>query len=570
MEKIWQVKEKKFDDPITQLLYNRGIIKDRTDKNSIDDFLQPDFEHDFHNPELLPDFAAAIKRIKKAIDGKEKIGIFADYDADGIPAAALLHKTFRLFGITPEIYIPTRQIGYGFNQSGIDYLIDKKCSLIISVDLGIKEFKLSNYIAEKNIDLIITDHHLPDDPPAGRLPRALAVINPKIAGSRYPFKELSGAGVVYKLIQGLARIYPKKINEQFLKWNLDLAAISTISDVVPLVDENRLIAKYGLLVLQKSRNLGVKAICQRAAINQQAINSYTVGFQLGPRINAPGRIDHATGSFQILVTEDPKEADELASHLEEQNIARQESMEKIFLQAAKTIEREGLTKDKIILLSDPDWSKGVIGPVASQIVEKYFRPTILFRDEGNQLIGSGRSIGSFNIVETLEKVKEYTKSFGGHAGAAGVRVAKSKYAKFQSAIVKIANQAMSDEDLLPKIKIDLELPKDKIGISLFKELQKFEPFGMGNPRPLFSSTNLRLVSHRYVGRENKHLQLRFALGTKEIKGIVFSSEINDKILSSGQMYDIAYNPGLNFWDGKWWLDLQIIDLKLLNTTIKLS
>lgn len=557
MEKVWEVKKKKFDDPLSQLLYNRGIIKNGNDEKAIADFLQPDFAKGFHRPELLPDFAAAIARIESAIENKEKIGIFADYDADGIPGAALLYKTFQLFDLVPEVYIPTRQIGYGFNQSGIDYLIEKKCSLIISVDLGIKEFELSEYISKKGIDLIITDHHLPDK----KLPKALAVINPKVAGCKYPFKELSGAGVVYKIIQGLAKIFPEKINEQFLKWNLDLAAISTISDVVPLMNENRLIAKYGLLVLRKSRNLGILAICRQAAIDEGKINSYVVGFQIGPRINAPGRIDHATGSFKILITDDFKEAEELAKHLDQQNTARQESMKKIFLQAAKIIERKNLLKDKILLLSDPDWSKGVIGPVASQIVENYFRPTFLFRDEGDLLVGSGRSIGSFNIIEALKKVKEYTISFGGHAGAAGVRVAKSKYRKFSSAIREVANLVILDEALLPKVKIDLELPKNKINIGLFRELEKFEPFGMGNPRPVFTSKNLRLISRRYVGRENKHLQLRFSSGSKELKGIIFSSEIDDKILNSGQMYDIAYNPGMNFWNGKWWLDLQVIDLK---------
>jgi len=557
MEKIWKIKKQKFSDPIVQLLYNRGIIEDRLSQKVIEDFLGPDFEKDFHNQELLPDFAIAINRIKKAIENKEKIGIFADYDADGIPGAALLYKTFQLFDITPEVYIPTRQMGYGFNRSGIDYLIDKKCSLIFSVDLGIKEFELAKYISKKGAELIITDHHLPDK----KLPKALAVINPKIAGCKYPFKDLAGAGVVFKIIQGLAKIYPKKITEGFLKWNLELPAISTISDVVPLLGENRVIAKFGLLVLRKSKSPGIKAICEKAAINQGEINSYTIGFQIGPRINAPGRIDYATESFEILVTDDLSEARELAAHLEEQNIRRQKAMAKIFLQASREIEKRNLLKDKIIILSDPDWSKGIIGPVASQIVEKYFRPTILFRDEGNQLVGSGRSITSFNLVEALEKVKEYTKNFGGHAGAAGVRVEKNKFAKFREAISKIANQAISDQDLLVKINIDLELAKDKINIGLFKELQKFEPFGMGNPRPIFVSSDLRLVSHRYVGKESKHLQLRFVLGTKEIKGIVFSSEIDDKILHAGEKYDIVYNPGLNFWDGKWWLDLQVIDIK---------
>lgn len=555
MQKVWEVKEKKYEDVILQLLFNRGI--DVGDKNSIESFLNPNFNRDFHDSFLLPDFKIAIKRIKKAIENKEKIGIYADYDADGIPGAALLFRTLKLFDIVPEIYIPTRTTGYGFNQSGLDYLINRGCKLIISVDLGIKEFKLSKYVGEKKVDLIITDHHLPDE----KLPLALAVINPKIKSSKYPFRELSGAGVVYKLIQGLAKIYPKKITESFLKWNLDLVAISTISDIVPLVDENRIIAKYGLLVLAKSKNLGVRAISKKAKITSDKFNSYSVGFQIGPRINAPGRIDHATASFEILVTDNEKEAEGLAAKLEEQNVHRQNSMERIFREAANKIERGGLLKEKIVILSDPNWPKGVIGPVASNLVEKYHRPVILFQETAEEFTGSCRSISGLNIVELLKNVEKFTIGFGGHAGAAGVQIKKTNFQKFKNKILAVAKNKISDSDLLPKLKIDLELLKNKISVGNFKEIEKLEPFGLGNPRPVFLTKSIKLLSHRLVGRDSKHLQFRFSLGFSEVKGISFNSEIEHTKLKIGENYDIVYTPGLNFWNGKWWSDLQIVDIK---------
>ena len=297
MNKVWKLKPKKFDDVVSQLLYNRGILGDKINLADVEKFLNPDFAKDFFQPKLLPDFPAAIKRIKMAVDGKEKIGIYADYDADGIPGAALLYKTLQKLGLKPEIYIPTRASGYGFNQAGIDYLIDAGCKLIISVDLGIREVKFARYILGKKVDLIITDHHEPGD----ELPKALAVVNPKRADSKYPFRELCGAGVVFKVVQGLAEVYSKIIDEKFLKWNLDLVAISTISDVVPLISENRTIAKFGLLVLRKTNNIGLQELYKVSAIDERKIDAYTVGFQIGPRINAPGRLDHATASFRLLV-----------------------------------------------------------------------------------------------------------------------------------------------------------------------------------------------------------------------------------------------------------------------------
>jgi len=388
------------------------------------------------------------------------------------------------------------------------------------------------------------------------------VVNPKRADSKYPFRELCGAGVVFKIVQGLAEVYPKIIDEKFLKWNLDLVAISTISDVVPLISENRTIAKFGLLVLRKTNNIGLQELYKVSAIDERKIDAYTVGFHIGPRINAPGRLDHATASFRLLISEDKNEAEETARHLQGQNEKRQVAMEEIFVAASKIIDREKLYENKIIIVSHKDWQKGVIGPVASRLVEKYFCPVIILAESDDTLDGSCRSIGNFNITEALSSAKKYLISFGGHAGAAGLHLKKKNYDSFMRCMIDYVKKNIAGEDLLPKINIDLELGKNRIGIGLFKDLEQLEPFGFGNPKPVFLTLKIRLIYHRVVGKGNNHLQLKFTNGIKEIKGIIFNHDNDLNLLKTGNFYDIVYNPGFNFWNGNNYLDLRIIDYKL--------
>lgn len=555
MNKLWALKSKKFEDPILQILYNRGIISDDND-SMLKKFLDPDFEKDFFDPELLPDFQLAMSRIKTAIENKEKVGIYADYDADGIPGAALLYRALRKFNLNPLVHIPTRQEGYGFSQNGIDELISAGCTLIISVDLGIRELKNAKYIKKKKVDLIITDHHEPDD----TLPEAVAIVNPKRQDSKYPFRELSGAGVVFKMLQGFSKLYPETINEKFLKWNLDLVAISTISDVVPLISENRVIAKYGLMVLQKTKNVGLTELYKISGIDIGKIDVYCVGFQIGPRINAPGRLDRATESFNLLVTDDKAEAVISAQHLQGQNEERQVEMGRILKEAANSIGKQQL-EDKIIILKDKNWQKGVIGPVASQLVEKYMRPVIILTEKDGALDGSCRSISCFNIVEALSATSKCLTGYGGHKAAAGLHLESENFAQFRKLMIAYANESISDQDLLPKINIDLELDAKKITIGLIKSLDKLEPFGLGNPRPVFLTSKIKLTSHRLVGRENNHLQLKFNNGLSDLKGVVFNHDLELGNLCGGEFYDIVYQPQVNYWNGKNWIDLRIIDIK---------
>jgi len=548
----WKIQPRKFDDLIDQLLFNRGI-----DPLEKEPFFNPDFNKDLHNPYLLEGMKKAVDRIKISVEKNEKIGIFADYDADGIPAAALLYKTLKAIGITSYVYIPNREHGYGLSKQGIDYLISKKCNLIITADLGIRNFAEAEYCKENNIDLIITDHHIP----AEKIPDALAVVNPKLKGNKYPFKELCGCGVVYKLAQALSKEFPKEIDQEFLKSNLDLVAISTIADVVPLIGENRVLAHYGLIILKITRNIGLKELLKVSGIKKEDVGAYAVGFQLAPRINAPGRIDHATKSYELLITEDKEEARELAMWLNEKNEDRQLAMAVVEKSAVEKIEKEELFKNNIIIVAG-NWLKGVIGPSASHLVEKYSRPVILFAKDNDVYVGSARSVEGVNIVEIFEKAKDYIKKFGGHKGAAGLSVTNlEKFVKF---VVDFSNKFIKPENLIKKIKVDAEIKPNEMKKEICDKISKFEPFGMGNARPVFVAKNTEIVSPRLIGATQKHMSAQVKYGGKLFRMVCFNFADQNSIkdINSNTLYDLAFTLDINSWKGESNLDLKLIDFKI--------
>lgn len=551
IETVWEVSERSCDDIIEQILINRHIShKDK------EQFIKPDFDRDLADPYLLPDMQGAVRRIKKAAEKKEKIGIFADYDADGTPGAALLTRAFRQIGLESEVFIPSRQDdGYGLNYKGIDYLIDRGCSLVITVDLGIRSLTEAAYCSENSIDLIITDHHLPGD----AVPKALFVINPKISKNNSPLYDLCGCGVVYKLIEALSKEF-KQINEHFLKWNLDLVAISTISDVVPLTGENRIFAKYGLIVLRRTKNLGLKYLIKAAGIDPSKINPYAVGFQIGPRINTPGRIDHATKAFELLIAKDPKEAEKIAGDINEMNKVRQAEMDKVYDDAVEMINKNQLFENKIIIV-DGKWPRGVLGPPASRLVEKYCRPAIVLAREEDDYTGSARSINGVHILELLEKVAPTLKKYGGHKGAAGIAVDKDKYEKFRLVITKIANQEITDDNLVKKIKIDALSEAKDLTKTLYNEIDKLEPFGLGNPRPVLMMEKVLFENIRRVGIDGKHLSAFIMQNGRSHKSIFFNCDQTNLCIHSNTMYDIVFNLNLDSWNRQEQLSLNIIDVR---------
>jgi len=552
---IWKVAERKFDDLLDQILYNRGVISLKSNKEKAS-FLDPDFSG-LHDPFLMNNIKEAAERIEKAHKNGEVVGVFADYDADGIPGAALLYRALSKIGIKTHVYIPSREGGYGLSEEGIDYLRSKKCSLIVTVDLGIRNFAEAIYCKTAGIDLIITDHHTPDS----EIPDALLVINPKIKGNKYPFPDLSGAGVAYKLIEGLSRTFPKELDEKFLKWNLDLVAISTISDVVALLGENRILASFGLKVLKKTKNVGLKALYQVAKLDPENITAYSVGFQIAPRINAPGRMDHATKSFELLVTKDIDEAKVLAKWLEEKNHDRQLAMEETEKEASSKIIKESLFDNKIIVV-EGNWIKGVIGPVASRLVDKFMRPVLIFALEGKSYCGSGRSIHDVDILKLVEKSEKYLEKFGGHKGACGLTVPKSKFEDFSVSILKTANLRIKEEELQKKIKIDAMVEFLDLSINLYENIKKLEPYGMGNSKPVFQISGVEVMEKRIVGADEKHLSISFEKGNNKIKAIFFSGNLREEKLILHTLYDVAFSLDLDTWQGKRELKLNIIDIKL--------
>lgn len=547
MTKKWIIAKKKSKNIIEQVLINRHIPK-----KEWPNFLNPDFKKGLHDPYLLSGMKKAVMRIKKAVLEKQKIGIFADYDADGIPAAALLSEILeKKLHLETAVYIPTRREGYGLNRQGIDYLKKQGANLIITADLGVREIKNTEYAKNLGLDVIITDHHEPGE----TLPKPLALINPKLKNSLYPFRELSGGGVVFKLIQALAKEFPQ-IQEADLKWTLDLVGITTICDVVPLVSENRVFAKFGLMVLQKTKRLGLQKLYQAANIDQQKIDTYIVGFQIGPRLNAPGRMDQTNESFILLRSEDAHQATELAARLDKINRERQEQLDEILRQAEERIIKGKLFNKKVIILSDKNWSPGLIGLVAGKITEKYSRPTIILEEGESVSKGSARSIDNYNIVEVLEETSNLLVNFGGHAKAAGLTVENKHLSALYDRLLQIADTRLTVDDLVPKIKIDAELEEKNLSLNLYEKIKNLEPFGLGNARPVFMIKKVKPENLRTIGQEGKHL--KFNLGSVSTIGFSLGHMIRDL---QNKNIDLAFTLDEDVWDGNRKLQLKIVDIK---------
>ncbi len=569
--KRWVIYPKKTEDIVDQLLINRGI-----DPKQKDRFLNPDFYRDTCDAKKLPNIDTVVKCIKQAIYDKEKIGIFADYDADGVPGAAILTKLFRLLKLRTEIYIPTRKEGYGLNEQGIRFLKEQGCSLIITVDLGIVNDKEVKLAKDLGIDVIVTDHH---EIQSNKLPKdAIAIVHPQLPKSKYQNPNLSGGAVAWKLAWGILKEIKGEKYLTYAKWWLDLAAITLVCDNMIVTGkkdnlENRVLIKYGINILSKTKNIGLKKLYEIASIDPKSISTYTIGFQIGPRINAPGRMNHAGPSYYLLISEDKKEAKEIAEQLDVINKQRQKELDEILKQAQNKVKTEKLDKKKIILVVGKNWLSGIVGLIAGKLMERYCRPVIVFRQDGENLHGSARSISGFDIMKALKKCEKYLVGFGGHKAAAGLTLEKKNFSKFYDQIEKIAQKKIKDEDLIPKIKIDTEIDSKKINFKLFNILRKFEPFGIGNPRPVFLMKNMKVTSVRCVGKDDKHLKMKVSTISKESNVSTATScldvigfgmgewknklKIEDKI-------DIVFTIDENIWNGRRSLQLKLLDLKKVN------
>lgn len=541
----WEVLAKKSDCIIEQLLINRKIAEDEWSS-----FLNPRYE-DLFDPFLLKNMRPAVERTKKAYIDKETIGIFADYDADGIPGAALLFDFFQRLALKTKVYIPTREEGYGLNRKGLDIFIKEKVNLLLAVDLGTNNQEEINYASKNGLDVIVLDHH-----EVGKNLEKAIFLNPKQKNETYPFRELSATGVVFKFIQAVNKSL-KKIPENFLKWSLDLVAISTICDIVPLVSENRIFAKWGLKVLSKTYRPGLRELYKVSNIIPQNINTYSVGFQIGPRINAPGRLDHANESFYLLTTNKRTEAFSLAEKLDKANRRRQQELERVLKEAKEKVCRQGLNKKKIILVEGVSWPHGIIGLVAGKLMDEFARPVIVCERREKLLRGSARSIDALNIIEALEEAKAHLTKFGGHKKAAGLTLELEHLSSLYDKLLEIAESKLRDEDLIPKITVDAKVKIEDLKLSLVDKIKKIEPFGLGNPRPVFLLEKGEIHSIRTVGQKNKHLKFQIA----DLDVIGFDRGGLAKDLKDGQKIDLAFSIDEDSWDGRRKVQLKVLDIK---------
>ena len=558
MNKKWEcyqtdeekVKKMAKEYNISPLIATILVNKNLEEKKDIDKFLNPT-RNDFYDPYLMPDMEIAINRIIEAIEKREKIIIYGDYDVDGITSITVLKKFLLERGAIVDDYIPNRlDEGYGLNKEAIKKIVEEKYTLMITVDCGISGIDEVEYANSLGLETIITDHH----EQAEKLPRALAVVDAKRKDNKYPFNQLAGVGVVFKLIQGIG-IKLNLEEKEYLKF-LDLVCVGTISDIVPLVDENRVIAKLGLKLVKVTKNIGLKTLLN--SIGYKNIDSTCVSFGLAPRINACGRMGHQEEALKLFLTEDPNEAGRIANKLNEYNRERQEKEKKIFTEALEMIKNDKNHKPCIILAGE-NWHHGVIGIVASKVTEMYFKPSILICLEDDEGKGSGRSIPGFDLHEALSKCDKYIKKFGGHSMAIGITIKKDEFSKFKEQFEEYASSCNIDK-IVPVIHIDEEVSLRNINKEVVKELSLLEPFGEGNKMPLFLYKNLKIHSIRALS-EGKHLKLTLKDDNYMIDAIGFNmGELANEYLI-GNKVDIVGTLEINNFNNNDNIQINLKDIR---------
>lgn len=558
MRKKWKYKEldeekideivRKFDVPelLATVLVNRGIVDDE----EIRVFLNPT-RSDFHDPYLMPDMEIAVERIIKAINNQEKVIIYGDYDVDGITSITVLKKFLKTCGLEVDYYIPNRlSEGYGLNKAAIDYIKEKEYTLIITVDCGISGIEEIEYANSLGIETIVTDHHEPMEV----LPPAVAIVDLKRKDNdTYPFKSLAGCGVVFKLTQALGMRLG--IDEkEYLKY-LDIVCVGTISDIVPLVDENRVIAKLGLKLVEVTRNPGLKALLN--ASGYKVVNSNTISFGIAPRINACGRMGYEEEALKLFLTENLVQASEITERLNKYNRDRQEIEKNIYDEAIKMMEKEDSNAQSIVLGSN-NWHHGVIGIVSSKITEMYFKPSILICFEGEDGKGSGRSIPGFDLHEALAETAKYLEKYGGHEMAVGLSLKKKNFNRFKEAFEKYVEEK-DITGIVPIIEIDKQISLKDVDSNIVKQLDLLEPFGEANRRPIFVYKNLKIDSIRALS-DGKHLKMTLKDGNTIVNAIGFNMGQLSKEYMIGDRIDVVGTLEINAYNGREMVQINVKDI----------
>ncbi len=541
MQKRWVLAPKVSDDLSKQLLANRNI----TTASEIEKFLHPHLNLLTKNQKLFPQKKKAVARIVEAIKKKEPIYIYGDYDVDGITGCAILWETIDSLGGKVLPYIPSRHSqGYGLHSDALKQLAKDGAKVVVSVDCGITAVEQAKVAKELEIDLIITDHHQPLD----KLPEPFALLHTT---------SLAGSGIAFRLAEELLSVFRVEEPEQYFR-NLELATLGTVADMVPLVGDNRIIVKNGLTTLEKTKRLGLKALYEEASVSK-VISTYEIGFVISPRLNAMGRLDSAMDSLRLLLTRNKVRATQLAQILGKTNKDRQQQTIEVFEDARKKVVEE-YNDAKFIIVDSQSYPEGVVGLVASRLVESFYRPVAVIGKGEKAFKGSARSVSGFNITEAIHTQESLLVSHGGHAMAAGFSIEEKNIPEFRDNLVKLAADSLSDVQLTPVLRIDLEITLYAINEKLEQSLKEFAPFGIGNPEPTFLTKKLKTLEVKVVGKDKNHIKLKFQDEKgKVLEGIGF--DLNSKKPDEGDIVDIAYNIRENYWNSRKHLEARIKDIR---------
>jgi single-stranded-DNA-specific exonuclease len=562
MEKRWNIlkadsatvaalqEQLKISPILCELLVQRGIV----DFDAAKKFFRPQIEH-LHSPWLMKDMKKAVERIQTAFDKEEKILVYGDYDVDGTTSVATLFQFLKELSPNIDYYIPHRyKEGYGISKIGIDFAKEHGFDLIISVDCGIKSTELISYAKELGMDFVICDHHLPDP----IIPPAVAILNPKQLDCSYPFKELCGCGVVFKLITALAETYQLP-SESYLQY-LDLVMTAIAADIVPVVDENRTLSFFGLQKINENPCNGLKAILEQSKQNLP-IKMSSLVFTVSPRINAAGRMDDAKKAVQLFIEKDLTNARAIASLLQQDNLDRREADSTITEEALAQIENDpNHTQKKSSVVFQAHWHKGVVGIVASRLIEKHYKPTIVLTQSGEVIAGSARSVQGFNLYEALHACRAYLLGYGGHFAAAGMTLALDQLEAFKEAFEQSVAERITEEQLTPEITINSLLPLDNINMNFYQIISQMEPFGPDNMKPIFIAHKVQDTGYSKIVKD-QHISCSFKQGKNTLRGIGYNMPQHMNVIQSGKPFDIVFQLQLNDWQGTQSVQLQIIDIK---------
>jgi len=572
--KIWKIQSPSpyasqlaLETGITQLKAQLLINRDISDKDSAQSFLYPRLT-DLLDPMLLKDMDKAVDAILHSIEHNEHIAVYGDYDADGITATAVLLNLFSSMKINASSYIPGRlEEGYGLNMNAVKKLSDRGVRLLITVDCGTANRKEIEFAQDLGVKVVVTDHHqIPKD-----FKPICPVVNPNRSDSSFPFRALAGVGVAFFLAVAIRSALRNRnrfndTSEPDLKKYLDLVAIGTIGDMVSLTGQNRIIALHGIEAMKKSIWPGIRAMKIMSGVDEKAISSYDLAFRMAPRLNAPGRMGDINAGLLALTTESDSIASEMARELNNMNSLRQSIESEIFNEIEETIiPGLDLKNRKIIVLSKTGWHKGVLGIVASRILEKYRRPCLLLSVDGDKATGSGRSIDGFNLFKALSRMEHLLEKFGGHYHAAGCTVKTSDIDEFQKGLERFALEELKEEDIIPSLRVDAEITLADLTLESVTEIRTLEPFGSGNPDPLYYSEGLLVLDSRVVG--DKHLMLRVRQGSNTLDAMGFNFACLHPLKQ--KTVNMVHCPEINAWNGNKKVRLRIVDMEIKGETTKL-